>query len=361
MTNCTTLRARWFHAKATIPGLDGLRAVSIALVLLGHLSGTQGFPLSLRRIPLGVFGVRIFFVISGFLITSILLRELREAGEISLDRFYFRRILRLFPASYFLIAVMGFLGSRRVIQLAPWDLSFGVTYTMNYYDGRGWPLGHLWSLAVEEQFYLLWPFALKAMGPRRATRVLLGVLAAAPLLRLVSPHVGPALNFAVWSDALGTGCLLALLRRCLAGNARYSSMLRSRWFALIPAIAFLAGLVPSTKLQFLFCGTIMNVAIAITIDWAISAAGGPVARFLNCTPVTFVGLLSYSLYLWQQPFLNRSSAAVWCSFPLNLLLAAVAALGSFLLIESPFLRMRESLERAAFEPARVRAAVTRTA
>src|SRR5262245_48256681 len=141
------LRHYGFGSQRAIPGLDGLRAISILFVLVGHLTGTRGFP----NVPilghLGNFGVRIFFIISGFLITHILLKEWRKSRTISLPRFYFRRSLRLFPACYVFIGVVALLAAKHAVHLERWDLVFGTTYTMNYYEARGWPLGHLWSLA----------------------------------------------------------------------------------------------------------------------------------------------------------------------------------------------------------------------
>ena len=331
----------------SIPSLDGLRAISISLVLTGHLDGTRHFPPS--PVPtLGQFGVRVFFVISGYLITSILLDELKRTGDISLFRFYFRRTMRLFPAAYFYIAVIASLAANHLVHLEHWDLSFAVSYTMNFYDGRGWPLGHLWSLAVEEQFYLLLPLTLRTLGPVRSGRFLLGIMAIAPLLRLASPLVGPWFNFFIWSDALAAGCLLALFRQTLTTSSFYSRVLHSRWFVLVPTAAVLANYVPSTKLQWLFCGTIMNVAIATSVDWAMRNPDAPVGRFLNHRVVSFIGVLSYSWYLWQQLFLNRYSDSWYCAFPVNIILSVVMALASYFLIETPFLRLRSVIENVSF-------------
>jgi len=336
----TALRTYGFGSQRSVPSLDGLRAISIAFVLVAHLTGTRGFPNVPPLLKLGELGVRVFFVISGYLITSILLSELKRTGTVSLTRFYFRRTLRLFPASYFFIAAIALLAARGMAQLEPYDLTFAATYTMNYYDHRGWPLGHLWSLAVEEQFYLLWPATLLLLGPVRSGRFLAGVLFAAPFLRLASLAVAPAFNFVVWSDALGTGCLLAIFRERLSGSKMYSRLLASKWFFLAPAAALAANYVPSTKLHWLFCETIMNIAIAISADWAMKNSTGAVGRFLNWPAVSFIGVLSYSLYLWQQPFLNRASASPYCAFPANIILTFALALFSYVAIEAPFLRMR---------------------
>jgi peptidoglycan/LPS O-acetylase OafA/YrhL len=341
------LRQFGFGTQRTVPSLDGLRAISIAFVLVAHLTVTRHFPGGLSGLgKLGEFGVRVFFVISGYLITSILLAELRRKDSISLGRFYFRRMLRLFPAAYFYILVIAVLAAKHFVSLDRWDLMAAITYTMNYHEVRRWSLGHLWSLAVEEQFYLLWPFILRALGQLRSVRFLIALVVVAPLLRLASPYVGPAFNFLVWSDALATGCLLAILREDLVANLRYARLLASRWFFLVPVAALVANYVPFTKISWLFAETVMNVSIAASADWAMRNADTAVGRFLNLPAVTFAGVLSYSLYLWQQIFLNRESVSPYCTFPLNIILAVAMALVSYLLIEAPFLRFRAAIEGA---------------
>ena len=225
------------------------------------------------------------------------------------------------------------------------DLIFAVTYTMNYWDARGWPLGHLWSLAVEEQFYLLWPLTLRSLSLPRCRRLLLVVLALGPLFRIATPYVGSAFNFLVWSDALATGCLLAIMRDELGGIPGYSRLLVSRWFFLVPLAALAANYIPSTKVSWLAGETVMNVAIAISVDWAMRNPGGRAGRCLNQPTTSFIGVLSYSLYLWQQLFLDRSSDRLYCAFPVNIVLAFAMALLSYLLIEAPFLRLRMAIER----------------
>ena len=343
----SSMRTFGFGSQRSIPSLDGLRAISISFVLIAHLTGTRNFPTVLAPLDkLGEFGVRVFFVISGYLITSILLAELWRKGDISLARFYFRRTLRLFPAAYFLIAIVAVLAAKGVVQLAHWDAAFALTYSMNYYNARGWPLGHLWSLAVEEQFYLVWPLTLRTLGPVHARRFLVGLIVLAPLLRLASPYVGPAFNFVVWSDALASGCVLALARNELIANRTYSRLIASRWFFLVPLTALAANYVPSTKVYWLISETIMNAAIALCADWAMRNAEGAIGRFLNLPAVVFLGILSYSLYLWQQVLINRYSESPYCAFPLNIILAFGMALASYLLVEAPFLRIRGALERA---------------
>jgi peptidoglycan/LPS O-acetylase OafA/YrhL len=150
-----------------LPSLDGLRAVSILLVILGHGVGTGKSQLDLHSPVLeklffshSAIGVRTFFIISGFLITTLLLREKSNFGYISLPAFYTRRCLRILPAFFFYLLVIVVLDRTGFVQLPAGNLLYAVTYTMNFNPNPYWYTGHFWSLSVEEQFYLLWPLAL---------------------------------------------------------------------------------------------------------------------------------------------------------------------------------------------------------
>ena len=162
-----------------IRSLDGLRAVSIILVMISHLIGVRGFlvPEAAGRVfELGELGVRVFFVISGFLITSILLRELAEHNSVDLVRFYFRRTLRIFPPYYLFVLVLAIVQAIGLITLNPGDLSHALSYSSNYHPQRSWFVGHTWSLAVEEQFYILWPAILLLLGKRKGLVLALAAL-----------------------------------------------------------------------------------------------------------------------------------------------------------------------------------------
>ena len=344
---------RWLHAYAFgsrrgVPGLDGLRAVSILLVIVAHLCVTRNFPLSHDSpvLQLGVFGVRIFFVISGYLITSILAAELDRSGSISLKRFYFRRSMRLFPAAYILITVTALAGRLGYLDLSRYDLLFASTYSINYYYGRSFAIGHLWTLAVEEQFYLLWPATLKILGRKKSNSFLLLLVFISPPLRLLSVRMAPAGEFFMFSDTLALGCLLALNAGDLERNARYQRVLHSRWMWVVPFVALAANYTPSTKVAWLLGQPLMNICMVLIVHWSMLNSGSSVGRLLNQPSVVFLGVMSYSLYLWQQIFTyglhNRLSA-----FPLNLLMMAAAAMASYLLIEGPCLKLRDRLEASA--------------
>src|SRR5262249_7861489 len=149
--------------------------------------GTRNFPLSEavgNFWGLGEFGVRVFFVISGFLITGLLMQELARDGRIRLARFYLRRTLRIFPPYYTLLVTLGLASAAGAVTLASHDLTHAATYTSNYYLGRSWFMGHTWSLSVEEQFYLLWPAVFLIAGPRRGFFIAAAVVVLTPFIRV---------------------------------------------------------------------------------------------------------------------------------------------------------------------------------
>jgi peptidoglycan/LPS O-acetylase OafA/YrhL len=334
-----------------LPSLDGLRAMSIGLVLVAHLAHQPGLiPLpTLVLDSLATLGVRVFFVISGFLITTLLLAEKDRSGSISLRSFYFRRTMRIFPPFYAYVAVIALAAAAGWIHLHPDDLLAAVTYTVNYHHDRSWYVGHAWSLAVEEQFYLLWPFVFSYLGARRAALVGLATIVVSPLLRVIllkfAPtfRVGIGETFPTVADAIATGCLLACYRERFATSRRWLTHLQGPWGWALPVAGLVAAFSPWTTLGFLAGQTISNIGIAVLIERLVRFPTAGVARLFNLRPVVYLGTLSYSLYLWQQPFM--APGAAWPGpFPWNLLAAFAAALGSFYLIERPALRLRAHLE-----------------
>jgi len=340
--------------------LDGLRALSIAAVLLAHVNGTRGFPASswwLFAGDLGNLGVRCFFVISGFLITHLLLRELRENGSISLKNFYLRRTFRIFPAFYTFLVCVALLSWLGIIVVKTADFGYAATYSINFIEKKSWAVGHLWSLSVEEQFYLLWPLCLVAAGLSRAKKIAIGTVVLVPILRTAAWYWLPEYQgiltkaFPTICDAIATGCLLACYRDRLGANERYRAFLSSGWFILVPLAVMLSNSLAShTRPDLLLGQSVRNVGIALCVDWCLRNSGSRVGKWLNLPPVVWLGTLSYSLYLWQQLFLNRGASSGFCAFPQNLILALLCAALSYYAVERPWLKMRARL----FEPAPAR-------
>ncbi len=330
-----------------IRSLDGLRAISIALVLLGHVGGTRGLP----RLDLGVgdyahLGVVVFFVISGFLITRLLLKEYAKTGHISLKLFYARRSLRLFPASYAFITCVSVLWAFGFIHLQASDFWHAVTYTVNYLPGRSWEIGHLWSLSVEEQFYLLWPLAFLLLGPRRALWVALAVIVLGPAARSASwlflrgtPYYDEPM-FPMVADSIAMGCVLARMSGWLEEQRWYLALFRPLCSAGLLGLVLLINRYMGYTVVSVLGASVSNLCLAILIHRSVYHSRDWMGQALNWKPVAFAGGLSYSLYLWQQLFLNRHSTAWVTAFPQNVAFTAAAALASYLLLEKPLLRLR---------------------
>lgn len=327
-----------------ISSLDGARAISIALVVLAHLRLTVGWPL-LWRVDYANLGVRTFFVISGFLITSLLLKEIKRTGSVDLKDFYVRRAFRIMPAYYFYAGTIAVLIPTGLVAATYSSLLPAVFYYSNYHLASG-ALGMTWSLSVEEQFYLLWPATLFFLGLRRAKLACFVLLFTAPAFRLLYEwHYWPFYSkFASESvcDTLATGCLLALFRERLWSISLYRRCVESGWaFLILPAAILLAAAQRPVWFQVTIGVSLLNFGIAITLDRCMRFPKVGAARFLNLTPVVWLGTISYSLYLWQQIFAFNDH------LPVLLKLACMFGMAtlSFYAIERPFLALRRRLQR----------------
>jgi len=306
------------------------------MVLLAHVAGTRNFPASRALEAYGNPGVRIFLILSGFLITSQLMKEYENTGSVSLRNFYARRAYRIFPAGYVFMAVAI---ATHWAALSRANIVTALTYTLNYYPRGDHVLGHLWSLGVEEQFYVLWPLCLLIFFRRRLW-IVGGVLLAGPPLRMVFwllwRRAGLEHPFPVFMDALATGAAISIVQPRLAS---LGTAFVSRKFLVVPGVTLLIPLTQfwSNRWYESLGFSIFHLGVALSLLHVMARR----YAFLNAVPVVWVGTISYSLYLWQQPFLNRWSAAWWTTFPVNLLLAVLAAAASYYLVEKPFLNLRE--------------------
>lgn len=345
-----------------IPSLDGLRALSIAIVVLSHTRSLLPPPVANSGpfryvIGGGIHGVQVFFVISGYLITMLLVREFDRTGDISLRRFYARRILRIFPAFYIYMGVVGVLW---VFGIEEQDLSTFIsaaTYTIIYHPRpQGWLLQHAWSLSIEEQFYLLWPAVLLIAYRRRfATRVAAGVFALMPIVRilvlslsgrLVADHNRLIVNSSS-IDMLMMGCLLALLssnprwrrwcERCItAGAVMWLVVFGMVMVPYADAKLVHSSLAPASVV---FGFSVTAISIGAGLEYLVRAPPSIMGRMLNVGAVRHLGTISYSIYLWQQLFTGESIRLGVLTYGLILITAEL----SFWLIERPILRIRARL------------------
>jgi peptidoglycan/LPS O-acetylase OafA/YrhL len=257
------------------------------------------------------------------------LREKAKTGRIDLTHFYLRRTLRIFPAAFFYVTVVALVAH-------PGYLTYAYTYTMCYAgQERPWLLGHLWSLSVEEQFYLLWPFAVAYAFPRRQ-KIGIAVMLAAPVARFIFWHFNLRdidEYFPAVADSLMAGCMLAFSRDTLL--RKFGFLRRTGVFLLLGALTLsIPFMLPRVRLEIIL-GGIPALIIALFLHSAIERKDW----FLNNRFMFQAGLLSYSLYLWQQPFINRTHPAWWTRFPLNIVLATACATVSYYAVERPFLTM----------------------
>ncbi|MET7424328.1 acyltransferase family protein [Dactylosporangium sp. NPDC005555] len=340
-----------------LPPLDGLRAVALCAVLVVH-----GMP---AWVPGGFLGVDVFFVLSGFLITSLLLREAELTGRVSLGGFWLRRVRRLLPALTLLVLAVVVAAPSLLPEQDPGALRTDAVAALTYWANwrmvlRGGdyftetaaasPLQHTWSLAIEEQFYLLWPvlilFALRARRPRP----LIGALCAAGFVAstvaaavLYDPlHPGRAyFGSDTRAAALLAGCALAAASAVVA---RHPTVRRGAAVAGMVLLAAFAVL-PGGAGAWLYRGgfALTAVAAAAVLAELAAAPGTPVARLLGAAPLVWVGRISYGGYLWHWPlFAVLDAARTGLSGPRLLALRVAATLAvaaaSFYLVEQPLRR-----------------------
>lgn len=341
------------------PDIDGLRALAVAPVVFYH-AGVSGF-------SGGFVGVDVFFVISGYLITTILLREIGE-GRFSYLRFYERRARRIMPALLFVLAATSAgawlilfpdqLSDYGVHLLATLGFVANLVFMLevgDYFspDAEFIPLLHMWSLGVEEQFYILFPAFLAVtirVGRLWRDGVLISVCAASFALALVLERIAPTYAFyftgtRVWE--LGLGALLAMgyLQPRLSPWAREAAGVAGLCL-IVGAVAFYSAETPFPGLAAL--APCFGAALLIGVGGGDTVAG----RLLSWRPLVLVGLISYSLYLWHWPILALMRVRLGVTeLPVEqtavAILAAVAfATLSWAVVERPF-RLRAKTGRAA--------------
>jgi peptidoglycan/LPS O-acetylase OafA/YrhL len=314
-----------------IPSLDGLRAISITLVVLSHLVKWKHVSLDVVG-SYGALGVHVFFVLSGYLITNLLLREYERSSTVSLRDFYIRRAYRIFPAAFVFLAVVTVLYWP---QMRWYHVAAAVFYVANMDISRPWIFGHLWSLSIEEQFYLLWPFAVKKWH-RHRTVILLCVFLFTPVFRAAlyafKVHNGLSGSLPVEADQLAIGCLLAIFAARLPKISGYLAV------GMLLAVIFIPWFPATSPARTLFMlfglRPLLHVSIAGLVLHVIQVP----YRALNWGPVAWLGQISYSVYLWQELFC--SNAALHFGYFLVLPTLACSCL-SYYLIERPMLRLRE--------------------
>jgi peptidoglycan/LPS O-acetylase OafA/YrhL len=232
---------------------------------------------------------------------------------------------------------------------------FAVFYVSDYANPSSWYLGHTWSLAVEEQFYLLFPGILLIFGLRKTKFLLFAVILISPLIRLAtfavsgSDPIWVTKGFQANMDALAVGCLLALFYKRLHKNRVYRQFLASKFAALVPFVILLLN--AQSERPRIFLGvflTLINLLAAFCIDWAVTNYDSGIGKFLNSAPLVKLGVMSYSIYLWQQPFFNPDNPGFLTQTPFNFIGLALMTIISYYAVEKYSLSFRQKLEEKLF-------------
>jgi peptidoglycan/LPS O-acetylase OafA/YrhL len=329
--------------RGRIRSLDGLRAFAVVLVFASHID-----PGVFRE---GLVGVDVFFVLSGYLITSLLLKEHTRRGSISLSRFYTRRMLRLYPALAVLVVVATVVAlvdhTARPIPDALAALLYVTDFWVQFHPGTSL-LAHTWSLSVEEQFYLIWPIALTVVLRRRwsINAVLTATIAGCIVVTAILGHyAGSHLPIIAWMPTsqgpeLAAGALLAVVQQS-QGRTRIVRWLSS-WPAATASIALMVLLTVDLPDSWWVYGP-MALVVWPLVAHLVLVPRGWLAEGFATRPMVWVGERSYGFYLIQIPvilLLDRSVHSVGVLLLLALPITVVLTELSWRCVEQPFLKMK---------------------
>jgi len=329
--------------------IDGLRSLAILPVLIFH----SGF----SWMPGGFFGVDIFFVISGFLITGIILRELNSTSRLSIVDFYERRARRIMPA-LFLVMIVTTIAAYFILWPQQWATYLGSLVSITYFGSNYFflsksgyfdpdidlnPMLHTWSLAIEEQFYVIFPLLLWLLWKTLKTRnwtIVLGVIAVGSLILANTSYANDPtstfylLQFRAWELLAGSFAAMALSRREKAYSSQWLSLL-GLFMLLVSIFLIPSGAAPHP-------GFITLIPVLGTVLIVLTAGEGTlVNRLLSLKLLVGVGLISYSAYLWHQPMFalfrvtQATEPSPWAFLPLIVITLGLAAL-SWKFVENPF-------------------------
>jgi len=335
-----------------IPLLDGFRAVAVLLVVLAHACQMSDFPFRLELQSVlfeGQIGVDIFFVLSGFLITSLLVREKQRTGSIAIGQFFLRRSIRILPAYAAFLVVVVLLEQTGTATLRFSDWLGALTYTTNFLWDPAWRLGHLWSLSIEEHFYLVWPFVFALLPHKNRWMAPAGCILLSMVARTVLYFEFKDVAWMAnrWTftrcDAISVGCLLALVA---------ASGLEKRWpqklVSVLHPVTFVIALVVSialTRTSFAYATILApalnGTSIAGLIGSCLVRPHVNSVRWLDHRILKAIGVRSYSIYLWQQLILVPDANSIGGSWLLDVVVVLIIAEISWRLIECPALRSKD--------------------
>ena len=322
-----------------IPELDGLRAIAVLLVVTGHMNT------DFWRFAFGGLGVFIFFVLSGYLITSLALREEKETGALSFAGFYIRRTFRIFPLYYIVLAVycmlifgLGVQPQRRPLMSA--NMPYYLTYLQEipFFRGRLLTFGHSWSLGIEEKFYLLWPLVAFLILRRRHNWRLPGACILAVAATFSADCIAPYASILI-------GCALALAlekdwaRKLIKGAGAAGAYVSATALILVHTL-----LIPHWDDK--FGHLVYSVLVAVSLAFVLLVRT-PINRGLGWAPLVFVGKVSYGVYLIHHLCVNVGEAVMHHRIIPSWLVTIILSIGiAYLLhisVERPLIRIGRKL------------------
>lgn len=355
--------------KGYIPVLDGLRGVSILFVVFSHVVHSNNSPKWLMNVgnflTVGNLGVQIFFFISGFLITGLLLKEKAKSNSINLYKFYWRRFLRIFPVFYFFLLFV-FIASYTHFSVHIDNKSFigPLCYISNFTYGeygKGWFLGHSWSLSIEEQFYIIWPFLLLLVTGFKNLYFILFLIAHI-LIRVIyykDPMIGRMLlgPFLEYAPLLLSGAILAFLSFTEKLNLikllnRLNQVFILIVFCIILFIEYLGGHGKFGIILLPFGKVITSTMLFFMVGYILFVSD-ILKTLLNNKGLLFIGKVSYSWYIWQQIFLTQRGNFYFSGdnsflniFPYNIIASFTVAVLSYFTVEKYFLQFKYSFNKS---------------
>lgn len=332
--------------------LDGLRAISILWVLVAHFNRSAQLPAFTYIFWGGTLGVHIFFVLSGFLITALLLKEKVTTGNISLRDFYIRRFFRIIPVAFLFLLVLFIMDLFLPLNIKGKDFLRVVTFTENLSLTSNWYTHHFWSLSVEEQFYLIFPFLIRK-NLRLYVRMSVLLIFCSPVISYIAYHnsldsaslkhtltlVDKFLNEGLLSILIGSLTSILLFKL----NASHKNNKGGVGYLQL-GILFLIWL--SNKHPFLSGISMILCAVLIALFISISLIHEDtfLNKFLNLKYIRLIGVLSYSLYIWQQLFTDKQPWKDWFiygdSIVLNTCALFLVAYISYYFYEKNFIKLK---------------------
>ncbi len=328
-----------------IKGLDGLRGISVLLVIFSHglVWDRIGVDSEWTRRALSAnVGVSVFFVLSGFLITLLLIEERRRTGTISIRNFYVRRTLRIFPLYFLAVSFVLLVHLMGLIHLAPCTIAYAYTYLVNLApnDCSFSSYSHFWSLSVEEHFYLIWP-TLFLLPPAAVVFVsAIFILGAHALGTSLFASFAGMYEIGRWTFPAATPIVYGCLAAFVASSPNVHTMLPKWWENVLLYVAVVA---------FIFAGHgapsfVLYGSITIVVLFIYRHQGSALTRVLEWAPLAYIGLISYGLYVWQGVFTGNGPYRDFASFPppldVGLLITAIVAPLSYAFFERPILRLK---------------------